>query len=94
MQTPGALMVSEKFYGGLSPDLRAALQDAATETMPYQRTLFRDADRATLERLKTKGVVAETADPTPFAESAKAAWKVFEDKVGGRAKIEAVLNTR
>jgi tripartite ATP-independent transporter DctP family solute receptor len=94
MQTPGALMVSEKFYGGLSPDLRAALQDAATETMPYQRTLFRDADRSTLERLKTKGVVVETADPAPFAESAKAAWKVFEDKVGGRAKIEAVVNTR
>lgn len=94
MQTPGALMVSEKFYQGLSPDLRAAMQEAAAETMPHQRKLFREADRATLERLKTKGVIVETADPAPFAEAAKAAWKAFEDKVGGRTKIEAVVSTR
>lgn len=94
MQTPGAVMVSEKFYQGLPPDLRKALHEAAAETMPYQRKIFREADTATLERLKKKGVVVDTADPTPFAEAARAVWKEFEDKVGGRAKIEAVLNTR
>lgn len=94
MQTPGAVMVSEKFYQGLPPDLRKALHEAAAETMPYQRKIFREADTATLERLKKKGVVVDTADPTPFAEAARAVWKEFEDKVGGRAKIEAVLNTK
>jgi tripartite ATP-independent transporter DctP family solute receptor len=94
MQTPGALMVSEKFYQGLPPEQRRALDDAARETMPLQRQMFRDADRATLERLQKKGVTVESADPAPFAEAAKAAWNTFEDKVGGRAKIEAVLNTR
>ena len=94
MQTPGALMISEKFYQRLSPDLRTAIASAATEAMPYQRKLFREADLATLNRLKTKGVVVETVDPTPFAEAARAAWKVFEDKVGGKSKIEAVVNTR
>jgi len=94
MQTPGAVMVSEKFYQGLPPDLRKALHEAAAESMPHQRKIFREADTATLERLKKKGVVVETADPTPFADAAKAVWTEFESKVGGRAKIEAVLNTR
>ncbi len=94
MQTPGAVMVSEKFYQGLPPDLRKTLHEAAAETMSYQRKIFREADTATLERLKKKGVVVDTADPSPFAEAARGVWKEFEDKVGGRAKIEAVLNTR
>lgn len=94
MQTPGAVMVSQKFFQGLRPELRKALHDAAAEAMPHQRKLFREADAATLERLKKKGVVAEVADPAPFAEAARAAWKEFEDKVGGRAKIEAVLQTK
>ena len=94
MQTPGALMVSEKFFQSLPPEVRKALQGAVTEEMPYQRKLFRDADAATLERLKKKGVIVETADPTPFAEAARNAWKPFEEKVGGRAKIDAVLNTK
>jgi tripartite ATP-independent transporter DctP family solute receptor len=94
MQTPGALMVSEKFFQGLPADVRQGLQEAVTETLPYQRKIFREADAATLDRLKKKGVIVETADPTPFAEAARGAWKPFEDKVGGRAKIEAVLNTK
>jgi len=94
MQTPGAVMVSEKFYQGLPPDLRRALHEAAAETMPYQRRIFRDADAATLDRLKKKGVIVDTADPTPFAEAARSVWKEFENKVGGRARIDAVVNTR
>jgi len=94
MQTPGELLISEKFYQGLSPDLRKAVEEASAETMPYQRRIFRQADQETLERLKKKGVVVETADPGPFAQAARSVWTAFEDKVGGRAKIEAVVNTR
>ncbi len=94
MQTPVALLVSERFYQGLPVDLQKVLQEAAAETMPYQRKLFREADMATLERLKKKGVVVDTADPAPFMEAVRGVWKEFEDQVGGRAKIEAVLNTK
>jgi tripartite ATP-independent transporter DctP family solute receptor len=91
MQTPNAVLVSEKFYQKLPPELRKALAEGVAETMPYQRKIFREADMVTLERLKKKGVVVDTADPAPFAEAARAVWKEFEDKVGGRARIEAVL---
>jgi len=91
MQTPNAVLVSEKFYQKLPPELRQALAEGVAESMPYQRRTFREADQATLERLKKKGVVVETADPAPFSEAARAVWKEFEDKVGGRARIDAVL---
>jgi len=94
MQTPNAVMVSEKFYQKLPPELRQALAQGVAEAMPYQRKIFREADAATLERLKKKGVVVDVADPAPFADAARTVWKEFEDKVGGRAKIDAVLQAK
>ncbi len=94
MQGAGALMVSEKFYQSLPADIRKALYEAAAEAIPYQRKIAREGEIAALERLKKKGVIVDTADPTPFAEAARAVWKEFEGKIGGREKIEAVLNTK
>ncbi len=94
MQTPAALMVSERFYQRLPVEHRKALEDAAAEAMPYQRKIFRQAEAETLERLKRKGVLVETADVAPFAEMARPVWRMFADKVGGWAKIQAVLNVK
>ena len=93
-QTPGALMVSERFYQSLPPDLQKALQEAANEAIPYQRKVFRDSDAVILARLKSKGVVTETADLKLFEPAAKTVWDQFADKVGGRAMIDAVVNTK
>jgi TRAP-type C4-dicarboxylate transport system substrate-binding protein len=92
-QTPGVLMVSEKFAQRLPPDLQAALRDAAAEAIPYQRKVFRDADATTLDRLESKGVVAEVADRAPFEKAARVVWDQFADQVGGRQIIEAVEKT-
>ena len=93
-QTPGALMISEKYYQSLPPDLQKVLQEAANEAIPYQRKVFRDADDGILARLKSKGVIAETADPKLFEPAAKQVWTEFTDKVGGKAMIDAVVNTK
>lgn len=93
-QTPGALMISEKYYKALPADLQKALQDAANEAIPYQRKVFREADAVILARLKTKGVVTETADIKLFEPAAKQVWDQFAEKVGGRSMIEAVVNTK
>jgi tripartite ATP-independent transporter DctP family solute receptor len=93
-QTPGALIVSEKFYQSLPADLQAVLQDAANEAIPYQRKVFREAEAATLTRLKAKGVVTETADLKLFEPAAKSVWGQFADKVGGQALIDAVVETK
>lgn len=93
-QTPGALMVSERFYQKLPKDLQAVLTQAAAESLPEQRKLFRQGDTTILTRLQGKGVVVETADPTPFQKLASPVWDKFQDRVGGRAAIDAVVNAK
>jgi TRAP-type transport system periplasmic protein len=93
-QTPGALMVSERFYQKLPDDLKAAVSAAAAESIPMQRKVFREGDALVLERVKAKGVVAKAADPTPFAEVAKSVWDKFAADVGGREQIDAVIATK
>ncbi len=93
-QTPGALMISEKYYQSLPPDLQKAIQDAADEAIPYQRKVFREADAEILARLKSKGVIVEHADIKLFEPVAQSVWDKFADKVGGRSMIDAVVNTK
>lgn len=94
LQTAGALMVSERFHQRLPADLQKALADAAAEALPVQRSLFRQSDDVILARLKSKGVIAEPTDPAPFAKLAQPVWDKFQAQVGGRDKIDAVVNTR
>ena len=92
-QTPGVLMISEAYFQSLPDDIRNAVVEAAEETVPYQREVFRAADDETLERLKSKGVVTGEADPEPFEEAARAVWETFADQVGGMEMIERVVAT-
>jgi TRAP-type C4-dicarboxylate transport system substrate-binding protein len=62
--------------------------------LPEQRKVFRAADSEILGQLKSKGVVVTNADPKPFADAAKVVWDTFAGDVGGRAQIDAVLNTK
>ena len=93
-QTPGALMVSDKFLQKLSPELQKAVIEAAAESIPYQRKVFRESDTTILERVKSKGVITKTADPKPFSDAAKTVWDKFAADVGGRELIDAVVTTK
>jgi TRAP-type C4-dicarboxylate transport system substrate-binding protein len=87
-------MVSDRFLQKLPPDVQQGLLAAAAESMPEQRLVFRQGDIAALDRLKARGVIAETADPKPFSDASKPVWDKFANDVGGREAIEAVLATK
>lgn len=93
-QTPGALMISERFFQRLPKDLQNAVHEAAVAALPEQRKLFRKGDSDILARLKTKGVEAVSADPAPFQKLAAPVWDKFKDRVGGQAAIDAVVGTK
>jgi tripartite ATP-independent transporter DctP family solute receptor len=93
-QTPGVLMISEKFMQKLPPDLQAAVLAAAAESAPYQRKVFREGDSTILARLQTKGVTVKTTDPKPFSDAAVVVWDKFAADVGGRELIDAVVATK
>jgi TRAP-type transport system periplasmic protein len=93
-QTPGALMISDKFLQKLPPDLQKAVMEAGAESIPYQRAAFREGDSTILDRLRSKGVTTKVADPKPFADAAMVVWDKFAADVGGRATIDAVVATK
>jgi len=76
------LIITEKFYQSLSPELRAILERSAVEAADYQSQLQIKANKENLEEMKKKGIVVNSINRQEFAERTKDAWKSFEPKLG------------
>jgi TRAP-type C4-dicarboxylate transport system substrate-binding protein len=83
--TPVALVVSEKFWKGLSDADKAGIQKAADEVKLLQRQLLDDGDKDVIKKFGEAGV---KVDEMPSAELAKIRDKVkpvverFAPKIG------------
>ncbi len=90
-------IMSTKVAAKLGPDQMKALTEAAYEATVYQRKVQREMDSRLLEDLKKQGVQVYTFPPEErdkFVKAVGSVWKKYETEVGGRAKIDAVLNTK
>ena len=76
------VVMNEKFYQGLSPELRGIFEKAAVEAGDFQSNLQVKVNTENLEEMKQKGVVVNTVSRPEFAEKTKNAWKEFESKMG------------
>ena len=76
------LIVNEKFFQGLSPELRAIFEKAAVEAGDYQNALQIKANKKGLQDLKDKGMTVNAVDLAAFREKAKDGWKDFEPIIG------------
>ena len=75
-------IINEKFFQGLSPELRAIFEKSAVEAADFQSQLQIKVNKDNLEEMKSKGVVVNTVNRPEFAEKTKNAWKEFEPKLG------------
>jgi len=89
-----AVIINEKFYQGLSPELRTILQQAAIEAGDYQNSLALSGNAEYLEKLKKQGMTVSTVNVAEFADRTKNAWKAFEPQfgVGFYQKVIAAQN--
>ena len=90
-------VMSTKMAAKLSPEQMQALTEAAHEATLYQRKVQRDLDSRLLEDLKKQGVQVYTFSPAEqekFVKAVGPVWTKYEAEVGGKAKIDAVLNTK
>lgn len=90
------LLISEKFYHSLSPEVQRAIQKAADETAPYERKVQRDTDVHIIADLQKKGVQfhkVSAAEREKFVQAMSSVWKQYEDKVG-KDMIQAVLQAK
>ncbi|MBN2020204.1 MAG: TRAP transporter substrate-binding protein [Sedimentisphaerales bacterium] len=76
---PDVLMVSTFVWNKLSPDFQRILQEAADESVTYQRKLWAEKEKECLEIVEKAGVTVTYPDKSPFREATKTIWKEFED---------------
>jgi len=76
------ILINEKFYQGLSPELKAVLEKAAQEAGDYMTAEQIKANNQNMQDLKDKGMVITVVDKTEYAEKTKDAWKEFEPQIG------------
>jgi len=65
---PQSVVISKKFWDGLSADEKKVVQDAATESAKYQREQSRASVESTLENLKKNGMQVTELPPAEVAK--------------------------
>ena len=91
-RVPDVLLISTKVWNELSPELRNILQEAADESVSYQRRLWDEKEKENLEAVEKAGVTIIRPDKKPFEETVQSMWEEFEGTEIGRLakKIKAV----
>jgi TRAP-type C4-dicarboxylate transport system substrate-binding protein len=83
--------MSRSFYDDLSAEDRAVIDRAARTMILQQRAWYRAESDLALERLREAGVTISTPDTQPFRAAAQSVYEEWADRVGGMARIEAIL---
>jgi len=92
MRLVGPIIMSKKFYDKLPSDLQKIVDDAGYEIAQIMRGLYIESDEEKLVLLKEWGIKITTPDRAPFVEAAQVVYDKWAPKVGGRERIDAILN--
>jgi tripartite ATP-independent transporter DctP family solute receptor len=76
------LLINDKFYQGLSPELRDIMDKAAVEAGEYQSQLQLNDNKKSLDELKAKGMTVAEINRAEWEDKTKDAWKEFESQLG------------
>ncbi len=86
------VIISKKFYDKLPADLKKIVDDTLQELIDYERDLYTKVSEQRLEQLKAAGVKITYPDIAPFIEASKVVYEKWADRVGGRKKIDEIVN--
>jgi len=90
---PEPIVISKKFFDGLSADDQQLFRDAAKQSIDYQRELNKDLDSELRKKLTELGAVITDLTPeqrTPWMEKVRPTYEEYVDKIG-REKVLKVL---
>ena len=85
------LMMSEKRYSSLPPDVQQVIAEAARESALLERRLYAESDDGLLAVLEGKGVEVTYPDPAPFRDASRAVYDEFVKTESERALLDAIL---
>ncbi|MGE5295640.1 MAG: TRAP transporter substrate-binding protein, partial [Solirubrobacterales bacterium] len=75
---PDILIISTRVWGHLSPEQQMILQEAADESVQYQRKIWAEAELEDLEMVQQQGAKIVRPDKEPFRESVRSVWREFD----------------
>ena len=76
------LVTNEKFFQGLSPELREIFVKSMRDAGDFQSDIQIGMNKKNMQDLKDKGMVITAVNKSEFAERTKDAWKEFEPMFG------------
>jgi tripartite ATP-independent transporter DctP family solute receptor len=95
LYSPHLVMLSQKFYDGLSPEDQRLILDTFEEVKLYERQLIRDGEKEIMAQLADKGVnvtVLSDEERAKWAEATASVYAEFEERIG-KELIEQVRQT-
>ena len=90
---PDALLVSTHLWGRLSEQEQQWLQEAANNSVAYQRELWAISEREALEEVEKAGVEVIYPDKAPFEEAVQGIYDQYKDDKVMSSLIEQIQQT-
>ena len=75
---PDVLLISTVVWNKLSPEFQTVLQQAADESVTFQRKLWAEKEKENLQQVEEAGVTIIRPDKKPFRDAVKSMWEEFE----------------
>jgi TRAP-type transport system periplasmic protein len=86
------VIMSEKKFHSLPPDIQELLMDAGRQSAEFERKAYADSDNSLLGVLQSKGVRVTYPDPSPFREASKKVYEEFISTDKDRELLNSILN--
>jgi tripartite ATP-independent transporter DctP family solute receptor len=84
------LVISEKYYQSLNPDMQQIIQQAAYDARDYERNIARRMNDAAIEKLRAEGIHINSVDTKPFKNAMKPVYRKYEKVIGAKI-LHAVI---
>jgi tripartite ATP-independent transporter DctP family solute receptor len=75
---PDIILISTKTWNRLSPEIQKIIQEAADESVVYQKKVWKEDSDHALKMVQEKGVKIFNPDKTPFREKVKAMYEPYK----------------
>jgi tripartite ATP-independent transporter DctP family solute receptor len=78
LRVPDMIVISPTVWKDLSLEHRTVLQQAADESVKFQRALWAETERDNIEAVRRAGVEIIRPNQQPFVEAVQSLWRQFE----------------